>query len=323
MRQLVTYRVIDAILPHPNADRLEIAILGGWRCVVGKGQFSPKETVLYFEPDSLLPVHPVFEFLRKSCFIDKPWATGFRLRTIRLRGEISQGLIQPLSILDSFPVADTLEEMLGVTLYDPPVPAQIAGQMAGNFPTHLCPKSDQERIQNIDLASYVGPLYEVTEKMDGSSMTVILHDGKMRVCSRNYELKDTSDNTLWSVAKTVFANVPNDLDLAFQGELTGPGIQGNPYGFHRPMFFLYNVYDIARRRWMSHPERMEIASKYGISHVPLIGIQDVTTMEEILAQADGVSRYNGVAREGLVFKTLDGQRSFKAISNEWLVHDTH
>src|ERR1022692_2598024 len=100
MRKLATIRQISNLLPIPGADRIEVATIDGWKVVVNKGTHVIGELVVYFEIDSFLPIRDEFEFLRKSSY--KKMADeveGFRLRTISLRKQISQGLVMPISIL--------------------------------------------------------------------------------------------------------------------------------------------------------------------------------------------------------------------------------
>src|SRR3990167_7294435 len=121
-RKLATIQQITKIEPHPNADKLEIAHVLGWKCIVGKGEFHEGQVIIYFEIDSLLPVRPEFEFLRKNCF--KRYEErgqvreGFRIRTIRLRGEISQGLIMPIGIFNEFDSPESLKMELGENVTD-------------------------------------------------------------------------------------------------------------------------------------------------------------------------------------------------------------
>jgi RNA ligase (TIGR02306 family) len=323
MRQLATIRTLNVVKPHPNTDKLELAQVGGWQCVVPKGVHATGDTVVFFEIDSVLPVREPFEFLRKSCYIQRDWVEGFRLRTIRLRGEWSQGLVMPLNVLDQLGVSadcDNLAEAIGVIKWDPPVPACIAGEVVGRFPVEV-PKTDQERVQNIDPSKVPGH-YEITEKLDGTSMTVIVGpDRDIRVCSRNYELRETESNTLWQVARSSFTGT-FDRSLAFQGELIGPGIQGNAYELHRPQYFVFDIYDIDQQRYLNANERALIIEKTGFNHVPVIEHLELSGMsiDEIVAMADGKSVLaSNKTREGLVFKSLNRPFSFKAISNKWLL----
>lgn len=232
---MVTLRKVTEIKEHPNADALELALIDGWQCCVKKGEFIQDELVVFFEIDSLLPVTEEFEFLRKSSYVRKEWlegimpnAEGFRLRSIKLRKELSQGLVTKLpdalkgqilhlaNLQASNPnLADEIHaevfnkdysEYFGVIKYDPPqrMNGQGGGIPGGNFP-HFIPKTDQERIQNIP-TSYLQQciddeeLFEVTQKYHGSSITVFYLredspyiDEKtpagLGICSRNINLK--------------------------------------------------------------------------------------------------------------------------------------
>ena len=325
MRKLVTIRTLNSVVPHPNADRLELARVGGWQCVVPKGLHRQGEQVLFFEIDSVLPVAEPFEFLRKSCYIKRDWVEGFRLRTIRLRGEWSQGLVMPLAALNAFnivhnPDEDLLAEALGVIKWDPPMPACLAGEMAGRFPSEV-PKTDQERVQNLQPDKIPGT-YEVTEKLDGSSMTVIVGpEQDIRVCSRNYELRETEGNTLWSVARQQFTGT-FDRRLAFQGELVGPGIQGNSYALHNHNYYVFDVFDIDAQRYLLPEERRAIVEEAGLNHIPVIGTVSLTEPDPsaLIQGADGQSTLTPeVIREGWVFKSVESDFSFKVISNKWLL----
>ena len=211
-RKLASIRRITDIQPIPNADAIEVVVVGGWKVVTKKGEFNVGDLCVYCEIDSFLPILPQYEFLRKSSY--KKLSTGeegFRLRTIKLRGQVSQGLVLPLSVLpggrELFEGMD-VTEVLSITKYEPPIPASLAGKVKGLFPSFLH-KTDEERVQN--LANEFGILhlfqpnktYYVTEKLDGSSATFYFRNGEFGVCSRNLEyllVKMQSDCTLESLA---------------------------------------------------------------------------------------------------------------------------
>lgn len=166
--------------------------------------------------------------------------------------------------------------------------------------------------------------WEVTEKLDGSSMTVYRRNGEIGVCSRNWDLKETESNTLWRVAHSsgvteVLMGVWNDL--AIQGELIGEGIQGNKYGIRGQEFHIFDIYIIHAGRYMTPQERQNFVRDHDLTHVPVIWTNAVpASIEECLQLADGPSHLNPkTLREGLVFKAVDGKVSFKAISNKWLM----
>lgn len=179
--------------------------------------------------------------------------------------------------------------------------------------------------------------FEVTVKLDGSSMTVfrdlnatnemgemVVREG---VCGRNWDLRETEGNSLWRVARKnkILEGIASlNRSLAFQGEIIGDGIQGNPEKIQGQEFFLFDIFDIDNQKYLSPVERQEIvktlnANGFPIKHVPILPNLILNhTMEEILNMADGISLNPNEKREGLVFKRLDGQFSFKAISNWYL-----
>jgi RNA ligase (TIGR02306 family) len=200
MRVLATIDSILGIEPIPDADAIEQARVRGWTIVTKKGEFTVGDSCVYIEVDSALPMTDSrFEFLAPRG--TKTLGDGkvvHVLRTAKLRGVYSQGLALPV---DAFPelTSTDLEPghdvagLLGITLYEPPLPASTNGEIIGAFPTRFASKSDAERAQNLIEAweSIVafGP-WIATEKLDGSSVTVINDDGKIRACSRNYELAE-------------------------------------------------------------------------------------------------------------------------------------
>jgi RNA ligase (TIGR02306 family) len=168
--------------------------------------------------------------------------------------------------------------------------------------------------------------WEVTEKLDGSSMTVYYRDGEVGVCSRNLELRDTESNTLWQVAHRegiVSCLLDLRFNVAVQGELIGEGIQGNPYRLRGQSFRVFDVYLIDQGRYMLPQERQDWCELNELQTVPVLmhTLTDTgTTVEGLLVSAEGASELNERAeREGLVFKCMSENLSFKAISNRFLL----
>ena len=253
MRKMATIRRIKCLEPIPGADAIEKAVVDGWELVVKRGEFSVGEKCVYCEIDSLLPSdNPHFEFLRPK---------KFRIKTCRFRGQISSGILFKIEELfkveniNEINIGDDVSEILGIIKYEPPVNAQLAGQVKGNFPSFI-PKTDQERCQN-----HVGFIEEnwqtryfyVTEKLDGSSVTCYLNDDIFGICSRNLDLKVNEENENNQFIKTAKElDIENKLhqlkdhfgfNLALQGELVGPGIQKNPLQLDKVTIFFYNIWD--------------------------------------------------------------------------------
>src|SRR5262245_39033749 len=250
MRKLASIQTVNAVEPIPNADAIEKIRVLGWWVVIKKGEHSPGDKVVYFEIDSLLPERPEFEFLRASSF--KPaqtdadgtvrLAAGFRIKTVRLRGQVSQGICFPLSIL---PPGALIEEgadvtaLLGILKWEPPLPVGMGGKVKGSFPGFL-PKTDETRVQLLEavLERHRGKTFYVTEKLDGTSFTAFLRHGEFGLCSRNLWMDENDEsNALVRIARSLrledrLKAVRDflEFDIAIQAEVIGPGIQKNKYG---------------------------------------------------------------------------------------------
>ena len=348
-RKLASVRKIDNITPIENADAIMCAHIGGWKVVVKKGDFNIGDLAVYFEIDSFLPTE-LASFLSKG---KEPrefnGVKGERLRTIKLRGQLSQGLLLPLQIEErenhslrvSFNGVEItainadecegtdLTEILNIQKWERPMNAQLAGMAKGNFPSFVI-KTDQERIQNLSKEfqewKYSGLTFEVTEKCEGSSMTVYLNNGEFGVCSRNLDLKETEGNAFWQVARELdLENKLRDLgvNFALQGELIGPAIQGNIYKLTKPEFRLFDIFNIDTQEYASMPDRARIASALRLKEAPFIGVislSDFVDIDQVLCYAEGKSELYDTEREGVVFKCIeDPSISFKAISNTYLM----
>lgn len=334
-RKLASIQKIIDIQPIEGADAIEVATVNSWQVVVKKNEFNIGDLVVYFEIDSWMPI-TLAPFLSKGkeprVYENIP---GERLRTVRLRGQVSQGLILPLEyspgLIIQAPEGDDVTELLGIVKYDPPLNACLSGVARGNFPS-MIPKTDEERIQNLTKNwDWIKAFkYEITEKLEGSSMTVAMIDGEFNVCSRNLNLKETEGNSFWDVARTL--NIEESMrsrvnNFAIQGELVGPGVEGNHYDLKQHDFYVYSMYDIADARYVEPGVRRELCEQFGLKHVPVIAHSaelfdtlGISTIAEVLKFADGKSAVNPAKlREGIVFKRVDGQEHFKAISNEYLL----
>lgn len=363
MRKMATLRMIEALNPIQGADAIEAAMVDGWTAVVKKGEFMVGDLVVYCEIDSWIPTE-IAPFLSKG---KEPrefeGVKGERLRTIKLRGQLSQGLLLPATVLDPYAIrcffnasgrwaigipdeetdgfsehiflGDDVSERLNIRKWEAPVNAQLAGMAKSTFPSFI-PKTDQERCQNlvkeIVAANEASMRFEITEKLEGSSMTVYRHHGEFGVCSHNLDLKETEENAFWSTARAddierKMIEVDEFWDFAIQGELIGPGIQGNIYGLAKPEFHVFDVYNIQTGKYLSPVDRQILVKRMGLKHVPvlhaeatLFGDLNVTDIPQLLKFADGKSVLGkNPNREGVVFKQVDGGMTFKAISNVYLL----
>lgn len=334
MRKLASIQKIKALDPIPDADAIEKATVLGWQLVVKKDDFQVGDLVVYCEIDSLMPAKPEFEFLKPR---------NMRIRTVRLRGQISQGICFPLSILppDFEPVEDAdCTEVLGITKYEPPIPACLSGIMKGKFPSFI-PKTDETRVQVLQkvLDKYQGEPCYITEKIDGSSVTYYLKDNEFGVCSRNLELLEDSQNSFWKVARQL--DVENKLrsygkNMAIQGELFGEGIQDNKLKIRGQTVRFFNVFDIDRFEYLNFEKFTAFFEQLDLPVVPMVALDYKleNDIEAIIKMATIKSAlHKDVWAEGIVIRPYTerlelllsnenfntGRVSFKAINPEFLL----
>ena len=351
MRQLVSIQSVNAVEPIVGADSIEKARVLGWWVVVKKGEHRPGDRLVYAEIDSLLPERPEFEFLRASSFrparvdpatgaVEQP--AGFRIKTVRLRGQVSQGICFPLSILpDSAPTEEggDVTDLLGVVKWEPPPPADFRGQARGiPFPAFL-PRTDETRVQILDptLERHRGKTFHVTEKLDGTSFTAFVHDDEFGLCGRNVWLdRDDGTHALVRLARGLDLEAKLRVlrdrlgcDVAIQGEVIGPGIQKNKYALPGIALRIFNVLDVRARRLLDHGDLLESLAAVKLESVPQLGTIVLDhSVDELVAYAEGTSALNPrVQREGVVFRpgveeydeTIGGRLSFKAINPKFLL----
>lgn len=333
-RKLATIRKIAEVKAIPDADKICAYRVDGWWLVDSVGKYQVDQLVVYLEVDSFVP-HELAPFLSKG---KEPrefeGVKGERLRTVKLRGQLSQGLLLPIPE-DTIKgaghlVAEGLDvtDHFGILKWEKPMNAQLAGMARGNFPA-LVPKTDQERIQNLtrSFEQYQLDTWSITEKLDGSSCTFYLDDeGVFHVCSRNLDLKEDEANSFWKVArKFQIEDIMRRnfmLGMAIQGEMIGEGIQGNQYKTQLD-FYVYDMYNTHTGQYILPVQLKAACERLGLKHVPIIN-ENATlvgeTIESVLAQAEGKSLLNGSNREGLVWKSNTvHDRSWKSISNSWLL----
>ncbi len=344
MRKLASIQKIKAVMPIPDADRLELVQVLGWKCVGGKNEFHEGDLVVYFEIDSFLPVCEEFEFLRKSSYKNNEYmGEGFRLKTMKFRGEISQGLclgIEKLPQLNGLELSEGMDvtTILGIREWEIPERAGSSGTIIGDRPGFI-PKTDETRIQSAPelLKEFEGLPYYITTKMDGSSHSIGVRDGIVSYTGHNFTYKDDGKSSFVEYAKT--KGIPEKMTqyvdekkistLVLQGEWCGEGIQKNRLKLKSPEWFVFTARVDDKR---TNLETLRDICQY-------VGCQMVPVEEEgedllgkypdeqaLLTRAEGVG-YNGTVREGIVIRpiepvhsyTLSGPLSMKVINNKYLI----
>lgn len=350
MRKLVTIREIDDLLPIAKADRIELAIVGGWSCIVKKGEFHVGDAGLFFEIDSWLPAEDErFSFLGKTKTYMKK--DGYRIRTMKMRGVISQGLLLPLN---SFPELDlTLEDhadTLSVIKWDAeianPSRSLTTGNAAGKFPSFI-PKTDQPRLQNLMhyFDMYKESSFEETLKLDGSSLTAykiktdlpfwktllnkaykFFDTSHFGVCSRNLELKrsdnfeKTFDNNgkkstykqsdFWKVVNKYNVEERLPEGYAIQAELIGPKIQNNHESVEELEMYIFDVWDIVAERMLNPHERRKFCELHALQHIPVVS-NEVKVFSECTTFDEFQARVTGLSMNP---NTISEGRVYKEVN---------
>lgn len=338
-RKLVTIQKIEDIQPIEGADTIEKAKVKEWWVVTKKGEFVMGDPCIYFQIDSFLPVKPEYKFLLrgsspKKMLFNGQERAGIRLKTIRLRGQLSQGLALPMpgSFL-SFPEGQDVTEALGVIKYGLPIPARLAGVVKGSFPSFI-PKTDEERIQNCAdlLEQQKGSAVYITSKLDGSSATYFKYEGEFGACSRNLELKESLGNTIWEMADKYNLKTCIPEGFAIQGELMGEGINKNTLKIKGHKLFVFNVFNIKEFKYLDFNEMISFCKENNLDVVPVIesGVNLDFTFEQLMKMANNKSPLNpDILQEGIVVRSVTEKRvlingvesrfSFKVVSNDYLL----
>lgn len=336
--------MLDAVLPHPNADLLELAQIGGYRAVVGKGLHQKGDWVLYIPEEALLPVEVAKEFGYEGK-LSGPLKN--RVKAIRLRGELSQGLVIPwrkatdacvnrgtIPGLENVYVGLDLAEKLGITKYEQPIPANMAGRARPRpnwFPTYT-------NIENIKKDPHIftpGELVVMTEKIHGTNFGVGMTSGEreMLVSSRRLVLEREETNLYWRAAiefkLEAFLNYLLDVTLGSNvivwGEIFGSGIQNLAYGGD-PGELNYRVFDIqVNGQFLDTKEMRILCFEKFIDTVPILW-SGPFSFEELEKHTNGKTTILGNhTREGVVVKPLteryyrNGRCIAKSIAEAYLL----
>ncbi len=342
-RKLASIQRILEIRPIPQADLIETAKIQGWQCVVRKGEFQAGELGVYLEVDAIPPDTEVFRFLWQpkpksgepaDAALPQPRPSNFHIRTIKLRGILSQGLLMPLHLFDLGEVheGEDVTERLGVAKYEPPQPTRM-GDRRGRFPP-MIPKTDEIRVQSAPLVleELRGHPYVATLKIDGTSGTFCINpmDGLFHACGRTMSIK-AGDNIYWRVAEKyrIEKGLSAHPHLAIQGELAGPGIQKNRLQLKETSLYAFDVFDMHEGKYLDVDAMRQVLENMGVPAVEAVETGDAFahTQESLLDLAEG--KYPGTRneREGIVVRprkemfspTLGGRLSFKAVSNRFLL----
>lgn len=359
MRKLVRVDIIKDIKPILKADRLELATVEGWKVIVKKDEFKVGDKCVFFEIDSFLPLRDEWNFLKNVTMFNKQ--QGIRIKTMKMRGALSQGLILPLSLLnisEDTEVGTNLTDILGVVKYEVLDSGDFKSinNKEEKYPSFL-PKTEQPMIQNLTewFDWYSEEVFEETLKLDGSSMSVagILEPIQLTrlekiknffganipttkyvslVCTNKTLLERPLTNDVTQMNNYWRAFYKFGLDripagFCVQGELLAPNIQRNHEKVKSVEFYIFDVFDITRQEYLSPTMRKTFLDLYleGVYYVPVVASRIRALdlgLDGLLERAKGESMNKGVVSEGRVYKSvLSPEIHFKVINNDYLLKE--
>lgn len=344
MRKLASVQCVWNVEPIEGADRIELAHVLGWQCVVNKGEFKPMDLGVYFEIDSFLPIRQEFEFLRAGSYKKTDiMGEGFLLRTKKFRGQISQGLLLPLTAFhelagECWEPGDDVTEILGVRKYEIEERATTGGNVIGTLPYDV-PHTDETRVQAEPelIQEFAGRDYYISTKMDGSSHSVSIDENGFHVTGHNYEYKNDDSSAFYRLVNSMgiqermerYVEACGLHSLTIQGEFCAPGIQQNRLKLKRPEWYVFTVRVDGKRVGLA--EMWMICDELGLTTVPIEEIGEdlptkYPTVEDLLERADG-NYPNGGKKEGIVIRpvipvyspTIGAELSMKVVNNKYLL----
>ena len=342
-RKLASIQRIYKIEPIEGADRIELAYVLGWQCVVNKGQFNVGDLAVYFEIDSFLPIRPDFEFLRNSSYKNTNiMGEGFRLKTQKFRGQVSQGLLLPINQFPEIPVdvelGEDITEILNIRKWKIEERVTTGGTIKGTLP-YTVPHTDETRVQAAPelIQEFAGIDYYISTKMDGSSHSISIDENGVHVTGHNYEYKDDGNSSFYNFvnergyknAIEAFKEKEGLSTLTIQGEFCGAGIQKNRLRLTKPEWYVFTIMENGKR--VSLNRMLEICSEVGLTNVPIEETGNdlpakYPTVEALLERADG-EYPNGGKKEGIVIRptepifcaNIGAELSMTVVSNKYLL----
>ena len=334
-RTLATVVRVLELEPIEGADRIELATVQGWKVVVKKGEFAVNDLAIYYEIGSILPKDdPNTGFLE-----------GKPLKTRKMRGVVSQGLLGPLSWSTHYNVDttklkedDDLTEELHVKkwIMDEELDLYVSDDgLRGQFPS-IIRKTREDKVQKCakKIKELEGKDVVITQKYDGTSTTYMFYKNEFLICGRNNVLlaKEAGPHYFDMATKI---NIEEKMktfgkNLAIQGELIGPKIGKNRHQVLDLEFYVFNIFDIDKQYYMNWQEILDIVKIMDLKTVPVVyrGImkEELLSSKALIELAEQQLYDNGQAKvlaEGIVIKNDYGfgyeRISMKAISNKYLM----
>lgn len=311
MSKIASIEKILSVVPHWNAERLDIVKILGYQCVTAKGLYKEGDLVVYIQPDSILP--------------DEEWTADYRkyspgrIKAVKLRGEFSEGIIVtfaqlPEGRLDTTVIEEGTDvaEALGIEHYEPPAPDDLSAK--GRLPLGI-PKTDENRFENMTSILPYGYPVDITLKIDGQSWSAYYDvDTKaFGILGRTLEFKTYCSNKYTDHInrydiqnKLIEFCERNQVSLCIRGESYGEGIQSNannPHSKEKAGLAIFSVYLIKERKYARPGDQYyfpEVCKELGLPTVPILERDVILTPELVEKYSTGIDKLDGKPFEGVV-----------------------
>jgi len=295
---------------HPNADRLDVLKIRGksWQCVAQKGLYKSGDKVIYLPIDSVLP-----EKLIKELGIEKYYSK--RLRTVKLRGTISQGMVAPLNVLpaliDMVQIGDDVTKELNITKYDPPIPVHMSGKVVP-YDGRFIKYTDIENFKNYPLIFQEGEMVALIEKVHGTNARAANIEEDFHVGSHNMDLVEDPKNLYWRGAEML--DIKNRLEPGEQVffEIFGSGIQDLVYGKNQGEVGVA-VFDFTKDgKYLNYPDYLQMMIKKGWNKMVAPTVTMGKWSKDFLKLAEEQSiACPDQLMEGFVLKPMEEENSYE------------
>jgi RNA ligase (TIGR02306 family) len=329
---VVNVQAISDVIPHTNADKLELAIIGGWQCVVPKGRYQAGDKIVYFPPDTLIP-RTLAESLGVTQYLSftKDNPDMGRIRCAKLRGEPSFGLVIDPDC-EEWGIGHDVAKYYGAQKWMPPVKF-TASDAAPDHPLFVT-YTDIENLRNYPNVLREGEILCITEKLHGTNCRVGMIDGELMAGShrvRRKEPEDYASNRYWfPLSLPEVRNLLTDMSKVYKqvilfGEVFGKGIQKLEYGQKGLAFRAFDL--MVDGKYVDGWLFLSDMRRYGIPHVPILGIGTFTN-DAIANLSKGNTTLEAThIKEGVVVKPMYERRDpktgrviLKYISDEYLLN---
>jgi len=341
---IATIEKVRNLIPIPGKDKIELAVINGWNCIVEKGQFQVGQLAVYLAIGCVPDLDdPNFDFLKQKG-LD-------RIKTMKLGGVVSQGLLCPLQWLTdrgvtdvhTLQAGDNVAALMGATKYIPPeeamqyYPRNNQNKAYDPFPAYV-PKTDAMRLQTDPerlLKDIADKHIVITRKEDGCSATYMLHQDQFSICGRNYIWGKSDKNSQDYITMAAKLDLETKMralgrNLAIQGELCGPTINHNRHKINHLTYSAFDVFDIDQQQYLGFDEMCAVCTTLGLSTVPLLYRGPATeavpnlSVDAFMAMAEAQEYAPGLPAEGIVVNSdpidyLGRRTHFKLISNKYLL----